>query len=201
MRTYQKIKISKLANTLEKMDKDAAAGSLKGRKRRVSAHNGKTEVNPCDFVTGNLVFRGVVRHAGSKIQVKWVGPMRVTACLSYYLFELQDLWSLTKKTVHGSRVSFFRNKDLQVTEEVSAYLSFQEGEYCAVNQFLSIREHDRNMQLLHEYRVFEEEEPVRWDLQELLEDVPLLVQGFLHDLKKNGTQQQRDLGTTSTADL
>lgn len=116
MCAYQQMKILKLANALDKMHKDAADGSRKERKRRVTEHNAKTGVKPCNFVTGDLVLRGVVRRTGSKLQIHWFGPMRVTSCFSDYLFELQDLRSLTRNTVHGSKVRFFSNKDFQITE-------------------------------------------------------------------------------------
>lgn len=81
----------------------------------MSVHNKRTGVRAATFVKGDLVLKGAVHRIGGKLSVRCNGPLRVTRCLSDLLFELEDLLTGKRATVHGFRVSFFRNKDFQVT--------------------------------------------------------------------------------------
>ena len=108
-----------------------------------------------------------------------------------FLFELEDLRTAKRTIVHGSRVKFFRNADLEVTEELKEYLAFQDGEYCVVNEFQDIRVRGGEVELLTKWRGFDDEEPQWESLKIMREDVPVLVDEFIAQLMQTGTARQK----------
>ena len=81
-------------------------------KRERERHNSKTGLRPINFTTGDYVLRGIVKkEQGKKTELRWRGPYRVTACLSDYIFQVEDLLSGCKRTFHGRRLKFFRKKN------------------------------------------------------------------------------------------
>lgn len=81
--------------------------------------------------------------------------MRVTRCLSEYLFYLEDRRTGETKKVRGSRVKLFQNSAFDVTQDVKYYVAFQAGDYCDINRFIGIREGTGTKQVLVEYQGFE----------------------------------------------
>lgn len=116
--------------------------------------------------------------------------------LSDFLFETEDLRTLKKVVVHGSRLKFFRNSDYNVTEECLNQLAYQEGELCVVEELMDIRVHNGVVEILVKWKGFEEEDP-GWELFDTMkEDIPALVSDFLIELKNSGTARQRRIANT-----
>ena len=183
------------------MHKVAKDGAARAREQKVSEHNLRTGVKPCNFESGDYVLRARVQRHIKKLTIRWFGPMRFRRCLSDYLFELEDLLTGTMTVVHGSRVRFFRNSSFQVTEEVLDYLQFQQGHLAAVDRLLDVREHRGNMEILVEYRGFSDEDPVWVDLLQLNEDIPQILSEFLEETKANGTAPKRALAVKASGFL
>ena len=103
--------------------------------------------------------------------MRWKGPLRVLAVLSDHLYELEDIQTGEKMTVHGSRIKFFRNSEMDTDAAVHNYLAFQAGEYCIVEEILDIRKHHGQIQVLVRWKGFDDEDPTWTPIRELEQDV------------------------------
>lgn len=136
--------ISSLSSAMDGMHKAAKEKSDKERKRKVEAFNQKTGTRLVNFDVGDYVLRGLLkRESPKKLNLNWVGPMRVTRCLSEFLFEVQYILTGKLKVVHGSRLRFFRKENFNITEDVDKFLNYQQGEYASIKAFVDLREHRR----------------------------------------------------------
>ena len=126
------------------------------------------------------MLRGILKkNKTKKVGIHWRGPLRVVKVMSDFLFEVEDLRSAERSTVHGTRLKFFRNKDFEVTEEVKEYLAFQDEEYCVVHEFEDIRVTQGEVGLKLKWRGFDDEDP-GWEAMKIMkEDVPVMVDEFL----------------------
>ena len=191
---YQSDSISSLATALDEMHKTAKDKSDKERKRRVDSFNKKTGTRSVNFTNGDYVLRGLLkRESPKKLNVRWVGPMRITRCLSDFLFETQDLLTGNLKVIHGSRLRFFRNEHFNVTEDVNKFLKFQQGEYASIKSIMDLREQRGNQEVLVSYLGFDEEEPEWVSLHSMHEDVPERLTESLSVFEQGGLMRQRKL--------
>lgn len=142
------MKLNDLIAALDDMHREVSYETSKARSRRKLSHNKKTNAKECNFSVGDFVLRGTVQRYESKSAImRRKGPYQVVTVLSNHLYELQDLRTKEKAVVHGSRIKFFRNKDLEVDEKVLEYLAFQAGEYCLIDELLRIREKNGKIQV------------------------------------------------------
>jgi hypothetical protein len=56
-----------------------------------------------------------------KLQVNWKGPRRVASVESDYVFVVENLLTKELKAAHATRFRFYKDKDLNVTAELSRY--------------------------------------------------------------------------------
>jgi len=97
-----------------------------------------------------------------------MGPRRIHKVLSNWEFEVEDLISKKREKVHASRLKFFSEKNLEITEELRNQIAHNE-ETFEINEIRDIRyekEYDR-YQLFINWKGFSEEENT-W---EFLEDL------------------------------
>lgn len=194
IRMKQLINIERLQKCLEEMHKDVARRAEKKRHAAVSAHNRKTGIRPVNFVVGDFVLRGLFRRErGRKPSLRWVGPYRVVAAKSEYIFVIQDLLSGEEVESHGRRLKMFRNKDFEITEELKDYLRYQQGELLVIDRFDDIRERQENVELLVKWKGFGEEESDWVEYASLKEDVPTLINEYLNEIASDGTQRQKNI--------
>ena len=132
-----------------------------------------------------------------KPSLRWNGPFRVLECRSEHIFLIESLPDGTKSEVHGRRLKFFRNKDLDVTEELLDHLVYQQGELLVINQFIDIRRMQGDTGLLVTWRGFTSDESDWVSLSSLHEDVPELVKNYFADISINGIKKQRDIATSA----
>uniref|UniRef100_H3GV27 Integrase catalytic domain-containing protein n=1 Tax=Phytophthora ramorum TaxID=164328 RepID=H3GV27_PHYRM len=80
----------------------------------------------CNFVVGDYVLWSRVdsRLRGGKLLVRWVGPFRVTEARPYS-FMVQHLINGKEYEVHGSRLKFFEDSSLNVSEEIVEHVANQ----------------------------------------------------------------------------
>jgi len=196
-RARQITEIGRVQKSLEEFHRRISGLTSASRKKRVDAHNARTHVRPCNFDVGDYVLCGVrQRNIKRKLSLHWRGPRRIVRLLSDFLFETEDLRTLKKVVVHGSRLKFFRNSDYNVTEECLNQLAYQEGELCVVEELMDIRVHNGVVEILVKWKGFEEEDP-GWELFDTMkEDIPALVSDFLIELKNSGTARQRRIANT-----
>jgi hypothetical protein len=161
---------------------------------RVDAHNRKTHVRSVNFGVGDFVLRGVLaRKRERKTSLRWTGPFEVVSCESNYIFIVRDLRTRATQAVHGTRLKFFRNSSFEVTDDVTEYLQFLDGELCIVELFIGIRLKDGRAQLHVIWRGFELEDATWENLDVMNEDLPNAVASYLAALKDNGTVAEKAL--------
>jgi len=195
-RARQVMNLSRVQDALEGIHRQIAEKASAAREKRVNLRNARTHVRACNFDIGDFVLFGrLQRNVRRKLSLKWHGPRRVTRIISNFLFEIEDLRSGKKSVAHGSRLKFFRNSSYNVSDECLDQLAFQDGELCVVDKFVDIRMHEGAFQVLCEWKGFDEEDPAWEDIDTMRQDVPVLLQEFLEELKKHGTSEQKRLAS------
>ena len=105
---------------------------------------------PCNFNTGDFVLwsRVDTRLQHNKLMVTWVGPYRVSQVLEYS-FIIEHLITGKEVNVHGSRLKFYADASLNISDEILEHVGTQ-GVQLAVRELLSHRfnEHLRVWELL-----------------------------------------------------
>ncbi|KAE9281357.1 hypothetical protein PF008_g27911 [Phytophthora fragariae] len=80
--------------------------------------------NMVNFDVGDYVLRSRVdEKRQNKLLVTWVGPYAVTAAHAHNVFTVNQLVTGEELDVHASRLKFFADKDLEVTEELLEHVS------------------------------------------------------------------------------
>ncbi|KAE8897356.1 hypothetical protein PF003_g18627 [Phytophthora fragariae] len=80
--------------------------------------------NMVNFDVGDYVLRSRVdEKRQNKLLVTWVGPYAVTASHAHNVFTVNQLVTGEELDVHASRLKFFADKDLEVTEELLEHVS------------------------------------------------------------------------------
>ena len=188
----QRIETEERQVALDNMHREVHGKVTAKREREKQRHNSKTGVRPINSTTGDYVLRGIVKKKQSKkTEPRWRGPYRVTACLSDYIFQVEDLLRGGKRTVNGRRLKVFRNKEFEISEKVKNHFAHQKNELLVVSEFQDIREKDSQVELLTAWREFQEAENSWVSLELMRENVPVLVREFLEELRKDGTKRQR----------
>lgn len=196
VRAKQVMQIETFLTALDQMHKEVSDNVQRARTRAVQLHNRRTHVKKCNFDKGDYVLRGLVRGKASKNSImRWTGPYRVFNVLSDFVFELEDIRTANKYKVHGSRIKFFRNSDLNVSEELKEFINFQEGDYSVVDQMLDIRKSGKNIEVQVRWLGFEDE-PTWTCITQLSQDVPAMLNEFLETIHASGTQQQKSAATS-----
>ncbi|KAE9350482.1 hypothetical protein PF008_g6425 [Phytophthora fragariae] len=154
-----------------------AATRAAGRKHRAT----KKGTSMAQFDIGDYVlYADVWQHVRGKLRVKWCGPAQVVATTSNWIFEIRNLVTGQRKEAHASRLKFYADASLNVTEDLLLHVAHN-GEGHVVHSLLEARYNRQEKR--HEIKV-------RWrglDVVEdswepadvLLQDVPAVVKAFV----------------------
>lgn len=196
VRAKQLLRVRELQDSLDQIHRNLSLSVSTAREKRVASHNARTHVRACNFDVGDFVLCGKLnRHIGSKLSLRWYGPRRITKTLSDFLFEVEDLRTMDKSIIHGTRLKFFRNSSYTVTEELINQLSFQDGELCAIEKFLDLRERRGRVEVRVQWKGFEDEDPAWENIDAIRNDVPILLSEFLGEIQTNGTARQKRIAS------
>ena len=126
----QVAEIDKVLTAVEQMHREMSESVSKARRKRIEAQNRSIHVRACNFDIGDYVLWGTIQKRRlPKLNLRWKGPYQVTQALPDFLFIVKDLRSDSTKTVHGTRLKFFRNSAFEIDEVCKNQLAFQENEY------------------------------------------------------------------------
>jgi hypothetical protein len=64
-----------------------------------------------------------------KLRHQWIGPFRVTALISPWVYEIEHLVAGTVRKAHISRLRLYADSAFEVTATLKDNLTFNEGEY------------------------------------------------------------------------
>lgn len=133
---------------LEGIHKEVATSATKQRQQRIRSHNAKTHVAEATLDVGDFVVVGTLKAKVPKLTVKWSGPCRIVALVNHPVFEVESLIPPNKRrNVHATRLKFFSDKDMEVTEELTTYLTYQGAELHVVDSLEGVRKHKNQLQV------------------------------------------------------
>lgn len=197
IRADQLLNIDRIQTSLDNMHKSVQESSERARQAAISAHNMKTGVKPVNFDTGDYVLKGLLKKdRGPKPSLQWVGPFQVLECQDNNIFHVQHLLTGKIEHVHGRRLKFFQNSSFNITEEITEHLEYQAGELLAVDQFCDLRNNAGKVEVLVQWKGFDETDQDWVDIDSLRQDVPEMLQEFLDNVNNTGSQRQRRIVKT-----
>jgi hypothetical protein len=65
---------------------------------------------------------GPFKSNGQNFFLKWRGSFRVTNTADNYIFEVESIFDQKKTWVHGDRMRFYADDQLNITEEIKSNL-------------------------------------------------------------------------------
>lgn len=104
--------VSKLHASIKDMHRSVRESTSLRREQATASYNSRTGVRPVNFTTGDFVLKARATR-GKKLQLTWSGPYRVVKCRSEYLFEVEDMITKQRRTVHGRRLKKFGTQILK----------------------------------------------------------------------------------------
>jgi hypothetical protein len=89
-----------------------------------------------NFEVGDFVLEATVADVGrGKLQVVWKGPMRITGTKGPWVIEVEDLVTKKVSEVHVSRLRFYADKILNVTDLLCQVAYCHEGHEARSKSF------------------------------------------------------------------
>eukprot|EP00644_Phytophthora_capsici_P019272 jgi/Phyca11/132445/e_gw1.167.10.1 len=150
------------------------------RRRRLQ-EMAKQKGQLCNFEVGDFVLWSRIdkRLRGNKLLVRWVGPFLVLRALPHS-FVVQHLLTGDEYDVHGSRLKFYHDSDLNVTAEIRQHVRNQ-GIVLDVRDVLQHRfnETTQEWELLVAWRGLQDEENSWEPFESMKRDVPSMVRQYV----------------------
>jgi len=174
---------------LEEMHKTVTQTANSARASAIARHNAKTNVQAVNFSAGDFVLIGCPQpQKQNKLCVTWSGPARVMKLTSPLVAEVQNLISGKVTQVHASRLKFYDNSSLNVTEELTEYLKYQRASLYLVDEIKSLSKVRRKgYKVLVSWVGFPGEDTME-PLLNIYRDVPDRVLGFLNSTLSSNPQ-------------
>lgn len=163
------------------MHKSVTLTANLARADTIARHNAKTNVQQINFTPGDFVLVGCPQpQKQSKLAVTWTGPARVTQLTSPLVAQVQDLTTGKVKEIHASRLKFYDNSSLNITEELKEHLQYQRTSLYIVDTIKALAKGRRKgFKVLVSWLGFpgeDTEEP----LLNIYRDVPARILEFLN---------------------
>ena len=139
------------------------------------------EVN---FEIGDYVLRSRVddKLQDDKLNVTWVGPYHVVEAHQHQAFTVQHLITKKQRRVHASRLKFYHDESLNISEQWLSHIATQ-NELLQVSQLHSSR-WNRNLEdfeILIQWDGLEPEENSWEPVLKLRADIPKMLETFAED--------------------
>lgn len=166
-----------LRNSIQAMHKVVEDQRMKQRMLNKKRERGENIVN---FTEGDYVLRSRVDEKRSnKLLVTWVGPYRAERA-DAHSFSIKHLITGAVLDVHASRLKFYADSSLDVTEELLEHISSQ-GIVLAIEKFKSHRWNTAisDFEILVQWKGLEAIEDSYEPLASLARDVPILVNQYV----------------------
>jgi len=126
--------------------------------------------------------RQQAKKKGHKLSFNWVVPRRITAVISTWVFEVENLFTRKKEHTHVRRMTLYRAKmdGKPVDSILLKYATHSETTYQMAVELKDIRENENGMELLVHWDGLPDDTDRTWEpLIQLYEDVPTMLKEFL----------------------
>ncbi|CEP02997.1 hypothetical protein PBRA_009215 [Plasmodiophora brassicae] len=159
-----------LIAAMNEMHKEVADLSKRQRAQRREKASGNRK--PPNVYQGDFVLRAETLRAGEKLFLKWRGPYRVTEVHSNYIFEVEDLANGDHHIVHGSRLQFYCDQKLNITEELKEQIAYDNSPW-EIQEIMDARKNrEQTIELRIRWRGFSDEESTWEPASVIIEDQP-----------------------------
>eukprot|EP00474_Spongospora_subterranea_P008141 CRZ08599.1 hypothetical protein [Spongospora subterranea] len=153
------------------------------QRRRDKRSKSRSQVSQTlpNFMEGDFVLWGRREDStcerNNKIAVRWLGPYRIVRVNSEWHYTLENLVTGDHVDAHVTRIKFYHDPSLEVTQDLLQYVSSGIG--FVVDSFIKCRFHGDRWELQVRWSGFEESD-VSWEpASNMVEDVPVLVKQFI----------------------
>ncbi|KAH9089771.1 hypothetical protein LEN26_019073 [Aphanomyces euteiches] len=166
-----------LSEARENLHSQLASSAAEKRDKERNRRNSKKGVRQIRLSIGDYVLVGKVTQSfAAKLQVQWLGPRRIVDTFSDWIYLVEDLRDKTRTLHHISRLKLFAAS----TQDLLDHVAYVEGGHL-VEQFIDSRfdRQQKSWMILVKWFGLDEIENSWEPVQNLLEDVPALVHGFL----------------------
>jgi hypothetical protein len=116
------------------------------------------------------------------LQVKWKGPRRVIGVESELVFLLENITTKDVKAAHATRMRFYQDKSLNVTEELEQAAEHNDHQLFVVSKLLDLRYNDEDVtyEVLFAWRGFQLSD-AGWERYDVMAiEVPEMMRKFLN---------------------
>ncbi|POM66201.1 Hypothetical protein PHPALM_17975 [Phytophthora palmivora] len=169
--------LAELRNSIQRMHKAVDDQKLKQRLLNKKRERGENLVN---FAEDDFVLRSRVdeKHK-NKLQVIWIGPYQVVRA-DAHSFRVQHLITREEPDVHASRLKFYADSSLNITEELLGHVAAQ-GILLAVDKLKAHRWNAEigDFEVLVAWKGFEKIEDSYEPMEGLAVDIRLLLDNYV----------------------
>lgn len=175
---------NELRTALKDMHKRAQEAKAKKRKANRDTRNQgqRKQALDANYEIGDYVLWSNIekRIATDKLMVKWLGPFQVVATISNKVYTISHLITGQTRDVHSTRLRFYSDKHLEITQELKEHISNQGFEY-AVDSFTGLRYNhtSKQFEVCVHWLGFEDIEDSWEKLGNIVKDVPEKLIAFL----------------------
>jgi hypothetical protein len=136
---------------------------------------------PVKYSIGGIVLVGTVRRSNlPKLFVTWLGPYRSVRFEHQQVLEEEHLLSGKRKKVHVTRVKFYRDASLEVTEELISFLEYHDSIFFVVENLIALRQIGEDVQGQAKWFGFDDSESTWEPVSTMSADVPGMLRSFVN---------------------
>ena len=181
--------IIEMRNALQIIHQSVAIS--KSRKREASKVKRNEKARLENFEVGDYVLYLDVYHVNRKLKGQWKGPAQIVKVLSAWVYEIQHLLTAKVREVHASRIKFYADKSLLVTEELKNHVAYNDQGY-EVEAFRTCRWNadQKKFEVQVKWRGLEEVDMTWEPAVNLMEDLPQAFEKFIRANANNVTIDQ-----------
>ncbi|KAG6586713.1 Chromodomain protein [Phytophthora cinnamomi] len=185
VQTAQRARVERLQRALADMHKRSSKANAATRAAGRKHHNKKQSTTMAQFEIGDFVlYADVWQHTRSKLRVKSCGLAQVVNTVSNWMFEIQNRITEQRKEAHASRLKFYADASLDVSEDLLLHVAHN-SEGHVVETLLKARynQQEKRHEIKVHWRGLDAIEDSWEQADILLQDVPVAVKVLAHQHK------------------
>lgn len=170
---------------LDDMHRMVSAASSAARSKGRKSHR-KAGIVVAQYDVGDYVlYANVWAHTRAKLSVKWCGPAQVVEATSAWIFTVKNLVTGDLRDVHASRLKFYRDSSLDVSEELLQHIAHNSEGHVVARLFDSrYSAAEKRFEMLVTWRGLSTAEDSLEPAISLLEDVLMMVKKIIRDHRR-----------------